>query len=128
MEPIYDGTNASGLLKVWNATKGYLDVSTEGHLLTGETTAWVEETPEIISLIEKGLLILVEGETTLSPAETVTPAENAKKKRSSTVTNPSSTSTEDQPVVDDTVNKNDADEIKSSNNDVSVETVSVEAV
>jgi len=128
MEPIYDGTNASGLLKVWNATKGYLDVSTEGHLLTGETTAWVEETPEIISLIEKGLLILVEGETTLSPSETVTPAENAKKKRSSTVTNPSSTSTEDQPVVDNTVNKNDADEIKSSNNDVSVETVSVEAV
>ena len=128
MEPIYDGTNVSGLLKVWNATKGYLDVSTEGHLLTGETTAWVEETPEIISLIEKGLLILVEGETTLSPSETVTPAENAKKKRSSTVTNPSSTSTEDQPVVDDTVNKNDADEIKSSNNDVSVETVSVEAV
>jgi len=128
MEPIYDGTNASGLLKVWNATKGYLDVSTEGHLLTGETTAWVEETPEIISLIENGSLILVEGETTLSASETVTPAENAKKKRSSTVTNPSSTSTEDQPVVDDTVNKNDADEIKSSNNDVSVETVSVEAV
>jgi hypothetical protein len=123
MEPIYDGTNASGLLKVWNATKGYLDVSTEGHLLTGETTAWVEETPEIISLIEKGLLILVEGETTLSPSETVTPAENAKKKRSSTVTNPSSTSTEDQPVADETVNKNDYSKIEPSDNDVSVETV-----
>ena len=123
MEPIYDGTNASGLLKVWNATKGYLDVSTEGHLLTGETTAWVEETPEIISLIEKGLLILVEGETTLSPSETVTPAENAKKKRSSTVTNPSSTNTEGQPVADETVNKNDDSKIKPSDNDVSVETV-----
>jgi len=123
MEPIYDGTNVSGLLKVWNATKGYLDVSTEGHLLTGETTAWVEETPEIISLIEKGLLILVEGETTLSPSETVTPAENAKKKRSSTVTNPSSTNTEGQPVADETVNKNDDSKIKPSDNDVSVETV-----
>jgi hypothetical protein len=100
-----------------------LDVSTEGHLLTGETTAWVEETPEIISLIEKGLLILVEGETTLSPSETVTPAENAKKKRSSTVTNPSSTNTEGQPVADETVNKNDDSKIKPSDNDVSVETV-----
>jgi hypothetical protein len=123
MEPIYDGTNASGLLKVWNTTKGYLDVSTEGHLLTGETTAWVEETPEIISLIEKGLLILVEGETTLSPSETVTPAENAKKKRSSTVANPSSTNTEGQPVADETVNKNDDSKIEPSDNDVSVETV-----
>ena len=123
MEPIYDGTNVSGLLKVWNATKGYLDVSTEGHLLTGETTAWVEETPEIISLIEKGLLILVEGETTLSLSETVTPAENAKKKRSSTVTNPSSTNTEGQHVADETVNKNDDSKIKPSDNDVSVETV-----
>jgi hypothetical protein len=123
VEPIYDGTNVSGLLKVWNATKGYLDVSTEGHLLTGETTAWVEETPEIISLIEKGLLILVEGETTLSPSETVTPAENAKKKRSSTVTNPSSTNTEGQPVADETVNKNDDSKIEPSDNDVSVETV-----
>ena len=123
MEPIYDGANASGLLKVWNATKGYLDVSTEGHLLTGETTAWVEETPEIISLIEKGLLVLVEGETTLSPSETVTPTENAKKKRSSTVTNQSSTNTEGQPVVDETVDKNDDDKIEQSNNDVSVETV-----
>jgi len=123
MEPIYDGTNVSGLLKVWNATKGYLDVSTEGHLLTGETTAWVEETPEIISLIEKGLLILVEGETTLSPSETVTPPENAKKKRSSTVTNPSSTNTEGQPVADETVNKNDDSKIEPSDNDVSVETV-----
>ena len=123
MEPIYDGANASGLLKVWNATKGYLDVSTEGHLLTGETTAWVEETPEIISLIEKGLLVLVEGETTLSPSETVTPTENAQKKRSSTVTNQSSTNTEGQPVVDETVDKNDDDKIEQSNNDVSVETV-----
>jgi hypothetical protein len=123
MEPIYDGTNASGLLKVWNATKGYLDVSTEGHLLIGETTAWVEETPEIISLIEKGLLILVEGQTTLSSSEIVTPTENAKKKRSSTVTNPSSTSTEDQPAADETVNKNDDSKIEPSDNDVSVETV-----
>ncbi len=123
MEPIYDGVNASGLLKVWNATNGYLDVSTEGHLLTGETTAWVEETPEIISLIEKGLLVLVEGETTLSPSETATPAENAKKKRFSTVTDQSSTSTEGQPVAHETFNKNDDSKIEPSDNDVSVETV-----
>lgn len=123
MIPIYDGLNASHLLKVWNSTKGYLDVSTEGHLLTGETTAWVEETPEIVSLIEQGLLVLIEGKIGLSSPETVTSAENAKKKRSSTVLSQSSTATENQPVADEPTHENDSKKEEPANNDVSVETV-----
>jgi hypothetical protein len=63
MKPIFDEDFAgdSGLIKVWNNTHGYLDVSEEGHLLEGQKSAWVEETTKIIDLLETGELIGIGG-------------------------------------------------------------------
>ena len=117
MEPSYDKVGPKGTLRVWNKTKGYLDVSKEGHLLTGETAAWVQETDEVVSLIEAGLLELLEGEVS---AKTVV---SPKKKKSSPASTeqPLNLGTESQVAVDE--NKEESKEITPSNNDVSVETV-----
>lgn len=117
MEPSDKKTGAGHTIRVWNKTNGYLDVSDEGHLLTGQTAAWVEQTDRVSLLIEEGLLEVIEGE--LSPSTT----ENPKKKKStSTLIKPSPTSdTEVQVAVEG--NKEETVEITSSNNDVSVETV-----
>lgn len=114
MEPSYDKVGPKGTLRVWNKTKGYLDVSEEGHLLTGETAAWVEETDEVVSLIEAGLLELLEGEVSAQSA--VSP----KKKKSSppSTEQPLNSGTESQVVVDE--NKEEPKQITTSNNDVSV--------
>lgn len=114
MEPSYDKVGPKGTLRVWNKTKGYLDVSEEGHLLTGETAAWVEETDEVVSLIEAGLLELLEGEVS---ARTVV---SSKKKKSSSASteHPLNSGTEGQVAVDD--NKEEPEQITTSNNDVSV--------
>ena len=63
MKPIFDEdfAGAHGLIKVWNNTYGYLDVSEEGHLLEGQKSAWVEETTKIIDLLESGELIGIGG-------------------------------------------------------------------
>ena len=55
MEPSYGKTGSKGTIRVWNKTNGYLDVSKEGHILMGQTAAWVEETDEIVALIVGGL-------------------------------------------------------------------------
>jgi len=117
MEPSYDKVGQKGTIRVWNNTKGYLDVSEEGHLLLGETAAWVEETDEVASLIEAGLLQVLEGKF---GAET---SESPKKKKSSpSLTEPPlNLGTEGQVAVDE--NEKEAEEISPSNNDVSVETV-----
>lgn len=117
MEPTYDKSSTKTAIRVWNKTNGYLDVSEEGHLLSGQTAAWVEPTNEVILLVEQGLLEVLEGELSLSGGE------NAKKKKSiSTLTKPSPTSdTEPQVAVDG--NNEKIVEIITSNNDVSVETV-----
>ena len=117
MEPSYDKVGPKGTLRVWNKTKGYLDVSEEGHLLTGETAAWVEETEEVVSLIEAGLLELLEGEVS---AQTVVSPKKKKSSPSSTEP-PLNLGTEGQVAVDE--NKEEAKEITTPNNDVSVETV-----
>lgn len=120
MEPIYDeGKGEAGLLWVWNATKGYLEVTEEGYLLQGETSAWIEETDAVVDLIKAGLLVVVRGQQSPSVKEA---SENPKKKKSST-TSQSSTEVEDLPVADEPDNKNEAEEQTNPNNDVSVETV-----
>jgi hypothetical protein len=119
MEPIYDIQGKAGLLRVWNATKGYLEVTEEGYLLQGETSAWIEETDAVVDLIKEGLLVVVGGQESPSAQEA---SENPKKKKSSTISQ-SSTEVEDLPAVDEPENKNEAQEPTSPNNDVSVETV-----
>jgi len=114
MEPSYDKVGHKGTLRVWNKTKGYLDVSEEGHLLTGETAAWVEETEEVVSLIEAGLLELLEGEVSAQTA--VSPKK--KKSSSASTEHPLNSGTEGQVAVDE--NKEEPEQITTSNNGVSV--------
>lgn len=126
MKPSFETENhtiPSGI-RVWNMTEGYLEVSSEGHLLQGQTAAWVEKSPENLSLVEQGLLEIIGLSVDDAPAAETAPAETPKKKKSSspasTVEAPLSSGTEDQVVVD---NKKDVKESTQSNNDVSVETV-----
>lgn len=96
MKPIFEGTGTPGMIKVWNATNGYLDVSTEGHLLGGGISAWVEETGEIIELLEQGLLIPLENYVVSASS-----AEKIAKKKQNPVTETSQSSLEidNDPVV-----------------------------
>jgi hypothetical protein len=119
MEPIYDIQGKAGLLRVWNTTKGYLEVTEEGYLLQGETSAWIEETDAVVDLIKEGLLVVVGGQESPSVQEA---SESPKKKKSSTISQ-SSTEVEDLPAADEAENKKEAEEPTSPNNDVSVETV-----
>jgi hypothetical protein len=119
MEPIYDIQGKAGLLRVWNTTKGYLEVTEEGYLLQGETSAWIEETDAVVDLIKEGLLVVVGGQESPSAQSA---SENSKKKKPSTVSQ-SSTEVEDLPAVDEQENKKEAEEPTKPNNDVSVETV-----
>jgi hypothetical protein len=127
MKPSFETENhtiPSGI-RVWNKTNGYLEVSSEGHLLQGQTAAWVEKSPENLSLVEQGLLEIIGMSVDDAPVAQTAPVETPKKKKSSssapTVEAPLSSGTEDQVVVDD--NKKDVKESTQSNNDVSVETV-----
>jgi hypothetical protein len=119
MEPIYDIQGKAGLLRVWNTTKGYLEVTEEGYLLQGETSAWIEETDAVVDLIKEGLLVVVGGQESPSAQSA---SENSKKKKPSTVSQ-SSIEVEDLPAVDEQENKKEAEEPTKPNNDVSVETV-----
>ena len=121
MEPSYGKAGSKGTIRVWNKTNGYLDVSEEGHLLTGQTAAWVEETDEIVALIDAGLLEVLEGQ--LSKVSSASSEENSKKKKSLPTTDqpPLSSGTEDLVVVVENIK--DEKEIVPSNNDVSVKTV-----
>jgi len=119
MEPIYDIHGQAGLLRVWNATKGYLEVTEEGYLLQGETSAWIEETDAVVELIREGLLIVTGGQE--SPT-VESASENSKKKKSS-ITSQLSIEVEDLPVAGEPDNKNEVKEPTTQNIDVSVETV-----
>lgn len=127
MKPSFETENhiiPSGI-RVWNKTNGYLEVSSEGHLLQGQTAAWVENSPQNLSLVEQGLLEIIGRSVDSAPEVQTAPAETPKKKKSSspasTVEAPPNSGTEDQVVADD--NKKDVKESTQSNNDVSVETV-----
>lgn len=48
-----------GMVKVWNETNGFLQVTTEGHLLPGKTTAWVTQNSAISELADEGLLVIL---------------------------------------------------------------------
>jgi hypothetical protein len=121
MEPSYGKTGSKGTIRVWNKTNGYLDVSKEGHLLMGQTAAWVEETDEIVALIDGGLLEVLEGQ--LSKVSSASSDENSKKKKSLPTTDQPPLSSGTENLVVAVENKKDEKEIVPSNNDVSVKTV-----
>ena len=121
MEPSYGKTGSKGTMRVWNKTNGYLDVSKEGHLLMGQTAAWVEETDEIVALVDGGLLEVLEGQ--LSKVSSASSDENSKKKKSLPTTDQPPLSSGTENLVVAVENKKDEKEIVPSNNDVSVKTV-----
>ena len=82
MKPSFETENhtiPSGI-RVWNKTNGYLEVSSEGHLLQGQTAAWVEKSPENLSLVEQGFLEIIGMSVDDAPVVETEPAETPKKK------------------------------------------------
>lgn len=124
MEPITDKnfTGAPGLIKVWNNTFGYLDVSEEGHLLQGQKGAWVEENAKVVSLLETGELVAVGGyqNKDLEAQVKATP-----KKKSKTVEENETSESVSAPEVLPVAQENSEDEIKNDSleTDVSVESI-----
>lgn len=60
LDPSFQGE--AGMLKVWNATSGVIQITNEGHLLNPHTSAWVTSNSAILELIELGQAVnLAEG-------------------------------------------------------------------
>ena len=61
MEPILDKSfaGAEGMVRVWNNTNGFLQVCEDGHLLNGQTAAWVQSSAMVDALVADGLLVLL---------------------------------------------------------------------
>ena len=124
MKPIFDEdfAGAHGLIKVWNNTYGYLDVSEEGHLLEGQKSAWVEETAKIIDLLETGKLIGVGGYENKDLEASV---KASPKKKSKTVEENEISESVSAPEVLPVVQEISEDDIKNDSleTDVSVESI-----
>jgi hypothetical protein len=124
MKPNFDEefTGGPGLIKVWNNTYGYLDVSEEGHLLEGQKSAWVEETAKIIDLLETGELIGVGGYENKDLEASV---KSSPKKKSKTVEENEISESVSAPEVLPVVQEIGEDEIKNDllETDVSVESI-----
>lgn len=124
MKPIFDEEFAGspGLIKVWNNTHGYLDVSEEGHLLEGQKSAWVEETTKIIDLLETGELLGVGGYQNKDLEASV---KASPKKKSKTVEENETSESVSAPEVLPVVQEISEDIIKNDSleTDVSVESI-----
>lgn len=110
MEPITDKsfTGGEGLVRVWNATNGFLQVCDDGHLLQGQTSAWVAECEIVNNLIEEGLLVAL-GKNGKQNG-------NGKKKK---ITEESAPSEQDSPVQHVAHSADISDVIETSTTDVS---------
>ena len=62
-----------GMLKVWNATPGAVQVSDEGHLLDRNRTAWVDDNDTVRTMIDEGHLLLLEGSPVKSTKKNLKP-------------------------------------------------------
>ena len=96
LDPSFNGE--SGMLKVWNETSGAVQVTADGHLLNGKTSAWVTENDVLLELVEIGQVVILSGVD--SPAPVATPKKSGKKPK--TVEEPSEPSgTDSAPVAHD---------------------------
>lgn len=50
-----------GMVKVWNPLSGPVQVTDDGHLLDGMTSAWIDDNETLRELIEVGNAVLLEG-------------------------------------------------------------------
>lgn len=83
-----------GMIRVWNATAGFLQVSEEGHLLQPQVSAWVDDNDTVRSHIESGMLVALGGTPKKSPKK------STKAKPQEVAPSPSDTS-QDQVAVQD---------------------------
>jgi len=83
-----------GMVKVWNETNGFLQVTTEGHLLPGKTTAWVTQNSAISELADEGLLVIL----SKNGSQPTPPKKNGKKAKVAEELSPN-IKEEDLPVV-----------------------------
>jgi hypothetical protein len=96
-------TGELGMLHVWNETNSVIQVTAEGHLLDGKTSAWVTENPVLLELVEIGQAVVLSGFNSPAP----TPKKSGKKSKS--VEEPSQPAEEeDLPAVQDEVDTQEA--------------------
>jgi hypothetical protein len=59
MKPVYDKVFSGGprVLRVWNATTGFVTVDAEGHMINAGVSAWVETSDMVTAAIEGGQLV-----------------------------------------------------------------------
>lgn len=89
LDPLFAG--AEGMLKVWNATNGAIQVTDEGHILGSYCTAWVTENPTLIELLKSGHAAVV--------GEASSPKKVSKSKAKQEEPAPTETSKEDSAPV-----------------------------
>lgn len=98
LDPSFSGE--SGMLKVWNETSGAVQVTADGHLLDGKTSAWVTENDVLLELAEIGQVVIISGFDSTSTTPVATPKKSGKKPK--TVEEPSEPSdTDSAPVAHD---------------------------
>lgn len=108
MRVIHDKNFAGeeGMVRVWNKTPGFVQVTEEGHLLQSMTSAWVDDNPAVQYLIEEGMVAVLSGSSKKSAKKnTKTKAKQEALSQSDTsqdqvVAQVSEESSNEQPVVE----------------------------
>lgn len=93
LDPSFSGE--AGMLHVWNETYSAIQVTPEGHLLDGKTSAWVTENSVLLELVEIGQAVVMSGFGAPAP----TPKKSGKKTKP--VEEPLPSEEEDLPVAQD---------------------------
>lgn len=110
-----DFAGEDGMIKVWNQTPGFVQVTDEGHLLAYAESAWVEDNDSLRGLILDESVVVLSGFTvdkSQAKKNTKTPA--AETSPSGSDTSPNPPAAQAPSVVD---NKADsAESFKSSSN------------
>lgn len=57
LDPSFSGD--AGMLHVWNATDGAIQVTEAGHLLNAKTSAWVTENSVLLEVVELGQAVIL---------------------------------------------------------------------
>ena len=112
MKPVYDKVFNGGprVMRVWNATSGFVTVNAEGHMINAGVSAWVETCEIVTAAIADGKLVClvplplgheetVEHSITL-PAETEAASDDTPVKKSRKASKSSEPLSESQPTED----------------------------
>lgn len=56
-----------GMVRIWNQTPGFVQVTDEGHLLASLTSAWVDDSATVRALIESNEVVVLDGSVQKTP-------------------------------------------------------------